>query len=181
MYQVLIDGLRDNLLYFDEEIKDFHQTSCSLCAIRALDFVKIKTEFYRLTGEPVPKSVNALIIRNNQIYFIEMTSYYLTYPYTLENFRQVHSEENGIIKKILGTIKGIIDIAEHYSLNESFRVFFSNPSLRRIKTVLLTEMNAHDYLMMRIGNLDKFNVPLLDSLEGEIAIFNCEQFENFFG
>ncbi len=180
MYNVLIDCLQQNSIYFEEEIKTFHNTSCTDCTKRALNVVTIKTEFYRIVGRPSPKSVNAILFKNGNIFFIEMTSYYQTYPYTMESFVEIHSGADGMIVKILGTIKTIEDISNHYSLSDAFKTFISTPSLRKIKSILLTEMDYETAVIMKISNLDKINAPLPDAEEGEIAIFNCEQFESYF-
>lgn len=178
MYSDFIDFLKQNDLFIEKEIADFHNTPWDDRTYKLVDVVEIKENEYN--SGSTPKTVNGFFFPqavNINLLFIELICFYASGKDQITFCNDVMNEIN---EKIEGT-KTLITYLfgkKNYTYTD-FTQYVSSKG-NKINTIVLTEMNPRDYTILRIGNLEKLKIKSQDPIIGEVLLYNCEMFQSKF-
>ena len=161
--------LKDNHLYFESRICDLER-SCSSSQKMAIDFDKVKDEFYRRFRENenrMPKSADALILKpeNAALIFIEMKdltelfneikTLQLSREQINDRFILLFAKEFQADRKLIDSYALILEMAAEFQMDTAFYPYL----LKKIKKQFYFVLNvtSRDYVRTNLSFLASRN------------------------
>jgi hypothetical protein len=181
MFDDLSTLLRNQDLYLEIPIRNLPNCYCSKSEISVLNFISIKEKFYGSKNIPMPKSVNGMLFTiNSKLYFVQAEPYYESYKESPVENVLTYYFNNKIKEKVQGTVKTLSDIVQHQGEADDFTAFCGKKERNKIRSIILTELTERQYISMKIGLADEWQIRTDDSVLGEILLMNCSEFQDHF-
>lgn len=177
MLSKLLDLLRKEFIKSDKELKTISTSCCSNISTRAIDFDQVKDRFsevLQINKVNMLKSVDALVLKNDTLYLIEMKKYDSTGSLTLEEFTLNRFEK--FKNKIIDSIFILWGLVGYYNIDKNFYSYFLDPTKLKIKTVFLCNYSAQDYLKINTLLLPFKEISITNRVDKNIKFLTCELF-----